>query len=149
MIDAINNIIPVEYIALLIITLIGVFLAARCNFAQKLWFSKKAINDEKIFSWLVPFQDCLVNIEAGEHNHIFIMNAFFRPQKDNIIRIRAEIKGNKLSKINTTWNKYEEWYDTTAKGQIHSLLGTPEKQGVEKLKKHTTSIINEIKKLKA
>ena len=134
---------------MVLIMLIGAFIALRGNFTQKLWFSKKTTNDEKIFFWVEPFRDSLVNIEAGEHNHIFIMNTFFQSQKDNIIRIRTEIKGNKLSKINTTWDKYEKWYETCAKGQIHSLFGAPEKKGLEELKKHIADIVKEIKKLKA
>jgi len=77
------------------------------------------------------------------------MNTFFQSQIDNIVRIRTEIKESKISKVNTAWNQYEKWYNATAKGQIHSLFGAPEKEGLDILKKRITDIMKEIKKLKA
>jgi len=135
----------VPFVIGLILYLISLF----GNSIQERWRTKKATKEKKTFSWLVPFRDCLVNIEAGEYNHIFIMNTFFQSQIDNIVRIRTEIKESKISKVNTAWNQYEKWYNATAKGQIHSLFGAPEKEGLDILKKRITDIMKEIKKLKA
>lgn len=131
-----------------LIALIILFIGKRCDFAQKLCFTKKAANDKKISFWLEPFHNAIIRIESGGHNHIFIMDNFFRFQKQSIICIRAEIKNPKQSKINTAWNKYEDWYKSTAKGQIHSLFSAPEKKELDVLKKHMADIIEEIKKLK-
>lgn len=147
--NKINYIIPIEYLVMLLVMLIGAFIALRGNFAQKLWFSKKATNDKKIFLWLEPFRNSLVNIESGEHNHIFIMNTFFQFQKNSIIRIRTEIKSSKFRKTKTAWNKYEKYYENNAKDQVHGLFGIPEKEKLNELKKHMTNIMKEIKKLKA
>ncbi len=135
----------VPFILALILYLISLF----GNSIQGLWRTKKAAKENKIFFWLEPFRNALVDIEAGEHNHIFIVNTFFQSQRDNIVRIRTEINESKISKVNTAWNQYESWCDATAEGQIHSLFGAPEKEELEKLKKYIADIMKEIKKLKA
>ncbi len=144
-----DSFIHIVFVAPLIVGLILYLISLFGNSIQGLWRTKKAINDEKISFWLEPFRDAFVNIEAGEHNHIFIMQTFFQRKKDNIIRIRAEFKESKISNVNTVWSQYESWYNATAEGQIHSLFGAPEKEELEKLKKYIADIMKEIKKLKA
>ena len=98
---------------------------------------------------LTPFNDLLLNIEAGELNHIHIMNSLFENQKTAIAHAKSIANPRKKQKIEKAWQEYETFYSQNAKGQVLSMFA--DLHGFEDVEKeflhHINAIVAIVKKI--
>ena len=131
----------------LAVIVIGAILFRKNNFLIKRREQKREI----INNILMPFNDAIVNIEHGEHNHIFIMNSFFIDQKEAVSSAKAIATERRKKKIQTAWNNYKSFYNKNAKGQVHSYFAVfPDKFEREQkniIRSHLNTISKAIKNI--
>lgn len=130
----------------LIIVLIGSIIY-RTNIKS---ITKRKAHAEDILRCISPFSDAIANIHRGEHNHIFIMNSFFREQEEAIAIFQAKVLGKSTLKLKEAWNQYSQHYNLNAKGRIHGQFATiPEPfrtNELNSLHKHLSKIIKVVKR---
>jgi len=106
---------------------------------------------ELISTLLAPFNDAIVNIEHGEHNHIMIMNGLHAGQREAISRAKAIARKRAKTKIEAAWDDYDNLYQQI--GEIGVVLqfakfqNEDEKNQQEILRHHMDTIIKAIRSL--
>lgn len=89
---------------------------------------------------ITPFNDALVNIEHGEHNHIAIMNTFFAAHKEAVSRAKAISRKRNKKNIQKAWNQYNQFYESSAKSQtLASFMNFP-----EEIEKNNKKVLTEM-----
>jgi hypothetical protein len=113
------------------------------------FIKRREQKDELINNLLSPFTDAVVNIEHGERNYIFIMNALYQGQKESISRAKAIARRRDKAKIETAWNDYECFYQKGGKTRdVDQFMTFPpdfEKSQKAVLCQHIDAIVKSIK----
>lgn len=106
---------------------------------------KREKRDKIIGEILCPFSDAILNIEHGEHNHISIINSFFKSQKESISRAKSIASRSKKKKLEKAWGNYELFHMQNAKdiviGQFVNFPQYIEEAKKNELRAHITAII--------
>lgn len=131
----------------LCMVVIGAFVNRQNSVAVR----RREERDKTTSAIVSPFNDTILNIEHGEHNHISIMNSFFASQKESISRAKAISSKSQKRKLENAWNKYEMFYKLNARdrvlGQFISLPEDIEKEKIIELRVHVNNIMKLIKEI--
>ena len=128
----------------------AILIASIVRRASIRFIAKRKAHTENISKCVAPFQDAIVNIHYGEHNHIRIMRSFFNTQKEAIAIFKSQCEGKDFTGLQKAWDAYNEHYQNNANGMVHAQFATiPEPFRTDKLNflhKLLSDITSEIKK---
>lgn len=130
--------------------LIGILIGSIIWRSNARLVAKRKSHSDNISKCVTPFKDAIANIHLGENNQIFIMNSFFRSQKDAIAIFKSQCIRKNTAALQKAWNEYEKYYTVNAKGIVAAQFETvpqPFKtREYEILHKYLSSIIKEVEK---
>ena len=103
----------------LFIALIGI-ITYRAN--ARIIIIRKSHTDN-VSKCVAPFKDAIANIHLGKHNHIFIMNSFFRSQEEAIAIFKSQCMRKNTTALQKVWDEYKKYYEENAKNKIPDQFG--------------------------